>query len=217
LPDIKPYSLHGTILLPQYPIFNDVEPDMTKKPFYCYPYEMNYTGEVNQYPLSSRKFYVKMGKMCNVNTKRKSREKIIEEMTSIKKLKKNEQKEQKEQGKGKGEEKTAGEEKEKEKRHPTTTVAAPTSKTVQFAATPSTVSSPGADAPFKVLQQYQKNIGRNVKIITNNDQTVTGKLIKMEGDTIEIEPEKGKKNKVAVPNTFEISNIKEIKVIISFK
>jgi ribosome maturation factor RimP len=79
------------------------------------------------------------------------------------------------------------------------------------------VSSPGADAPFKVLQQYQKNIGRNVKIITNNDQTVTGKLIKMEGDTIEIEPEKGKKNKVAVPNTFEISNIKEIRVIISFK
>jgi ribosome maturation factor RimP len=67
------------------------------------------------------------------------------------------------------------------------------------------------------LQQYQKNIGRNVKIITNNDQTVTGKLIKMEGDTIEIEPEKGKKNKVAVPNTFEISNIKEIRVIISFK
>jgi hypothetical protein len=41
---------------------------------------MNYTGEVNQYPLSSRKFYVKMGKMCNVNTKRKSREKIIEEI-----------------------------------------------------------------------------------------------------------------------------------------
>jgi ribosome maturation factor RimP len=79
------------------------------------------------------------------------------------------------------------------------------------------VSSPGADAPFKVLQQYQKNIGRNVKIITNNDQTVTGKLIKMEGDTIEIEPEKGKKNKVAVPNIFEISNIKEIRVIISFK
>ncbi len=79
------------------------------------------------------------------------------------------------------------------------------------------VSSPGADSPFKVLQQYQKNIGRNVKIITNNDQTVTGKLIKMEGDTIEIEPEKGKKNKVAVPSIFEISNIKEIRVIISFK
>jgi len=80
LPDIKPYSLQGTILLPSFPIFNDIEPDMTKKPFYCYPYEMNYTGEVNQYPLSSRKFYVKMGKMCNVNTKRKSREKIIEEI-----------------------------------------------------------------------------------------------------------------------------------------
>jgi ribosome maturation factor RimP len=79
------------------------------------------------------------------------------------------------------------------------------------------VSSPGADAPFKVLKQYQKNIGRNVKIITKNDEIATGKLIKLEGNSIEIEPEKGKKNKVAVANTFEINNIKEIKVIISFK
>ncbi len=79
------------------------------------------------------------------------------------------------------------------------------------------VSSPGADAPFKVLKQYQKNIGRNVKIITKDDQIVTGKLIKQEGNSIEIEPEKGKKTKVAVPNTFEINNIKEIRVIISFK
>ena len=74
------YKTLSHILLPQYPIFNDIEPDITKKPFYSYPYEMNYTGEVNQYPLSSRKFYVKMGRMCNINTNRKSREKIIEEI-----------------------------------------------------------------------------------------------------------------------------------------
>jgi ribosome maturation factor RimP len=79
------------------------------------------------------------------------------------------------------------------------------------------VSSPGADAPFKVLKQYQKNIGRKVKLITKDDQTFTGTLIKVEDNNIEIEPEKGKKSKLVVPPAFEIKNIKEIRVIISFK
>jgi ribosome maturation factor RimP len=79
------------------------------------------------------------------------------------------------------------------------------------------VSSPGADAPFKVLKQYQKNIGRKVKLITKDDQTFTGTLIKVEDNNIEIEPEKGKKSKLVIPPAFEIKNIKEIRVIISFK
>jgi ribosome maturation factor RimP len=79
------------------------------------------------------------------------------------------------------------------------------------------VSSPGADAPFKVLKQYEKNIGRNVKILTKNDQIYTGKLVKLEGNSIEIEPDKSKKAKTIVPTNIEISNIKEIRVIISFK
>jgi ribosome maturation factor RimP len=79
------------------------------------------------------------------------------------------------------------------------------------------VSSPGADAPFKVLNQYHKNIGRKVKIITKEDQTVIGTLLKVSNDIIEIEPEKGKKSKIAVPNSIEINNIKEIRVIISIK
>lgn len=79
------------------------------------------------------------------------------------------------------------------------------------------VSSPGADAPFKVLKQYEKNIGRNVKIITKNEQTILGTLMKVEGNQIEIAPEKSKKSKVEVPNLIDINNIKEIRVIISFK
>ena len=50
-----PIYKFNNILLPQYAIFNDEEPDMTKIPFYCYPYEMNYTGGINQQPLSSKK------------------------------------------------------------------------------------------------------------------------------------------------------------------
>lgn len=79
------------------------------------------------------------------------------------------------------------------------------------------VSSPGADAPFKVLKQYQKNIGRKVKIVTSEGVEATGTLIKLEGNSIEIEPDKGKKSKVAIPTIFEINKIKEIRVIISFK
>lgn len=79
------------------------------------------------------------------------------------------------------------------------------------------VSSPGADAPFKVLKQYEKNIGRKVRITTNDNQILNGILLKLEGNTIEIEPEKSKKTKITVPNTIALNNIKEIKVIISFK
>lgn len=79
------------------------------------------------------------------------------------------------------------------------------------------VSSPGADSPFKVLQQYQKNIGRKVKIITKENQTVIGTLLQLTDNSIEIEPEKGKKTKIAVPNTIELNHIQEIRVIISFK
>ena len=51
---------------------------MTKIPFYCYPYEMNYNG-INPLKLSSKKFYNKMAKMCNVNI-HQSKIKIIEEI-----------------------------------------------------------------------------------------------------------------------------------------
>jgi ribosome maturation factor RimP len=79
------------------------------------------------------------------------------------------------------------------------------------------VSSPGADAPFKVLKQYEKNIGRKVSITTKDNEVMVGKLLKLEGNSIEIDPEKGKKLKTNLSSIIEINNIKEIRVIISFK
>ena len=64
-------------LLPNFPIFNNEKPDISKIPFYCYPYEMNYTG-INKLNLSSKEFYIKMAKMCNIETISETREKIIE-------------------------------------------------------------------------------------------------------------------------------------------
>ena len=70
-------------LLPKFPIYNEEEPDMTKIPFLCYPYEMNCTGYM-KLPLSSKEFYIKMAKMSNIkfddNDNDNIREKIIEKI-----------------------------------------------------------------------------------------------------------------------------------------
>lgn len=79
------------------------------------------------------------------------------------------------------------------------------------------VSSPGADAPFKVLQQYHKNIGRKVKVVTKDDKAITGKLSYVNDNKIDIESDEKGKNKLVNPINIEINNIKEIRVIISFK
>jgi hypothetical protein len=65
-------------LLPNFYIYTDESPDMTKIPFLCYPYEMNYSG-VDPLKLSSIEFYIRMGKMCGVNTNQ-SKIKIIEDI-----------------------------------------------------------------------------------------------------------------------------------------
>jgi ribosome maturation factor RimP len=79
------------------------------------------------------------------------------------------------------------------------------------------VSSPGIDQPFKHYRQYMKNIGRNVEVLTNNGETFTGKLVKSDDKTFEIEPLKTKKNKDKnIDNLLlEIKNIKQTKLIIN--
>jgi hypothetical protein len=52
--------------LPKIEIENDEDPDMTKQPFLCYPFEDIYTGS-NPLPKSSNKWYEMMSKVCKVN------------------------------------------------------------------------------------------------------------------------------------------------------
>ena len=52
--------------LPQISIENEEDPDMTKQPFLCYPFEDIYTGS-NPLPKSSNKWYEMMSKVCKVN------------------------------------------------------------------------------------------------------------------------------------------------------
>jgi len=69
-----------SLLLPPYELYNNELPDMAKLPFYCIPFEDNYTG-IGKFKLSSKKFYQKMATLCNVDNKQ-SREKIIRDITA---------------------------------------------------------------------------------------------------------------------------------------
>ena len=72
------------------------------------------------------------------------------------------------------------------------------------------VSSPGADSPFRVKQQYDKNIGRKVEITLLDGSRLEGIL----GNVLErsvILKVKGKENEIL------LEEIKKAKAIISFK
>lgn len=78
------------------------------------------------------------------------------------------------------------------------------------------VSSPGADSPLKFERQYIKNIGRNLKVTKTDKTEIKGKLTEVNAGTITIEPEAKKKVKPEAM-TISLEEIKEAKVIISFK
>ncbi|MCL7986496.1 ribosome assembly cofactor RimP [Sphingobacterium sp. lm-10] len=81
------------------------------------------------------------------------------------------------------------------------------------------VSSPGVDYPLELLRQYQKNVGRQVKITLQDGTQKEGKLVAA-SDTVVVLTEKVKeKGKKAQEEEREIpfTDIKETKVLISFK
>ncbi len=86
------------------------------------------------------------------------------------------------------------------------------------------VGSAGLSEPFKVLKQYQKNIGNEVEVLTKSGKKLTGILTEADdlNFTIEIEKtekQEGAKRKVKVveATTFSYDEIKHTKYIIRFK
>lgn len=79
------------------------------------------------------------------------------------------------------------------------------------------VSSPGLSEPFQHPLQYQKNVGRTLKVISNDGQELKGKLVKFENETITIQPDGKKKKESAEPVIIPLTEIKEAKTVISFK
>jgi len=86
------------------------------------------------------------------------------------------------------------------------------------------VSSPGADQPFKVKEQYIKNIGRQVEITLKDGSTVRGKLTGASESEITVETSakekvEGSNKRVVVTrgNHIQLEEIEKARVIISFK
>ena len=85
------------------------------------------------------------------------------------------------------------------------------------------VSSPGLDASFKVSQQYEKNLQKQVEVIKNDGTKICVKLLAFSENEIIVEqmvkpkaPAKSKKP-VAEQLTMALEDIKTIKSVISFK
>lgn len=86
------------------------------------------------------------------------------------------------------------------------------------------VSSAGLDQPFKHIRQYYKNVGRGVKVIDMEDVKCEGEMIAANEDSFTVKTRKkerieGRKAKqwVEEEHTFKYDEVKQTKVIISFK
>jgi len=85
------------------------------------------------------------------------------------------------------------------------------------------VSSPGLTQPFKVIQQYQKNIGREVEVILKNGQKLLGTLLALDHNMMTVESQKkvkleGKKRPewITEQHNIDINEVKSTKLVINF-
>jgi len=71
------------------------------------------------------------------------------------------------------------------------------------------VSSPGLSSPFKVFEQYSKNIGKEIQVIENDGVQSIGKLLFANKQNIELEL----KDKEKTIERIEFSNIKKTTLV----
>jgi len=79
------------------------------------------------------------------------------------------------------------------------------------------VTTPGIDQPLKLLRQYQKHIGRTLKIVLKENEVVRGKLQQIEGEEIVVEEEKKEKKGEKKIRRIEFNQIEKTFVQVSFK
>ena len=86
------------------------------------------------------------------------------------------------------------------------------------------VSSAGVGRPLKVFQQFEKNVGKEVEVILSNGNKLQGEMVEASEDKITLKTSRkerieGKKKKETIIENKDIpmDEIKETKVIISFK
>lgn len=78
------------------------------------------------------------------------------------------------------------------------------------------VSSSGTDYPLTEIRQFHKNIGKDLRVVFLDGQTLEGNLLSVGPNDFVILPKKKKKIQ-SEPIKIETKDIKEAKVIVSFK
>ena len=84
------------------------------------------------------------------------------------------------------------------------------------------VGSPGLSNPFKVKEQYVKNLNKKIEVITKDAEKIEGTLLEISEDyiiveTSEIKKIENKKQEIKEQQKIEFINIKTAKNIIFFK
>ena len=84
------------------------------------------------------------------------------------------------------------------------------------------VSSPGLDMPFKVQQQYEKNLNSIIEVVSIDGEKLKGKLMVVTENGIELEYVKfsGKNKKKKTENArrkYDFDQIKTTRAVIDFK
>ena len=80
------------------------------------------------------------------------------------------------------------------------------------------VSSPGLDMPLLVTEQFIKNEGKLVDVVTNEGDRVKGVLMNVTKGGFDLKTEtKVKKETVTAVRSFNFEDVKTVKVIITFK
>ena len=81
------------------------------------------------------------------------------------------------------------------------------------------VSSPGVDYPLNSKRQFQKNIGRNLKITLTDGVELLGKLLEVNISDIKLSVVRKEKGKKAVEEVIQVpfENMKKSIVQVSFK
>lgn len=79
------------------------------------------------------------------------------------------------------------------------------------------VSSAGIDKPLRDRRQYVKNVGRQIRLLKQDGVEIKGELVKA-GDDVTLKLPASKKKKLPERDeTVSWADIKETKIIISFK
>jgi ribosome maturation factor RimP len=85
------------------------------------------------------------------------------------------------------------------------------------------VSSPGLSEPLKVIEQYKKNIGRDVEVVTNEGHKHQGRLTGLTPDGIKISEmtkvrgDKKRPEIIQVERDLDFGHISSTKVLVSYK